>query len=93
MKRAERTKNAGKDTEKIYFNRLGAGCRRFESCHSDHDGVTRKMSHHFFSIHVLFSVIIDGWVEVDIRRNCHCIDTRHNISGSTALSDMVNYGK
>ena len=23
MKRAERTKNAGKDTEKIYFNRLG----------------------------------------------------------------------
>ena len=72
---------------------LGAGCRRFESCHSDHDGVTRKMSHHFFSIHVLFSVIIDGWVEVDIRRNCHCIDTRHNISGSTALSDMVNYGK
>ena len=32
---------------------LGSGGKpcRFKSCYPYHDGVTKKMSHHFFSIH------------------------------------------
>ena len=33
--RAESTGKHHKSPQKIWFKRLGAGCRRFESCHSD----------------------------------------------------------
>ena len=50
MKRAERTKNAGKDTEKIYFNRLGAGGPGFESPHSDQISQKNRLFRRFFCI-------------------------------------------
>ena len=44
------TKNRYKRVEKVFSISLGAGCRRFESCHSDHLSLENRLFRRFFCV-------------------------------------------
>ena len=44
------TKNRYKQAKKVFPISLGAGCRRFESCHSDHLSQKNRLKRRFFCV-------------------------------------------
>ncbi len=47
-------KNRYKQAKKVFSISLGAGCRRFESCHSDHLFQKNRLKGRFFCVKSLF---------------------------------------
>ena len=43
-------KNRYKQAKKVFSISLGAGCRRFESCHSDHLSQKNRLKRRFFCV-------------------------------------------
>ena len=53
--------NRYKRAEKVFPISLGAGCRRFKSCHSDHFSLKNRLFRRFFCvISSIFEVRLDN---------------------------------
>ena len=52
-------KNRYKRAEKVFPISLGAGCRRFESCHSDHLSLKNRLKRRFFCVNS--SILSFAW--------------------------------